>query len=356
MSKTNIDNIQKTHTIESIHKQNIATFNNEFEKIKDYNIEINECEEKLKNNNLSLYDKARLLDKCDELRLKIKNAERNKINYYDKTNEILIQYYTMSEPEPERINILKLLNPKADVLNKKENNKSNLFNTYCLLVNGNRVIKDNGSNRLKYCSTCGIEEIYNINDSSFVCVLCGNIETIILDEEHKIKDYSPYKKINRFREWLNGFQGKQSPDIDEHVYEDIHEELKRRRITDYSTITPKIMKSILKKIKCNNLYEHAIFIINKLTGIDSPKITKDTEKLFIKMFKDIQVPWTKFKPPGRKNFISYSFILHKFCELLGLDHLLVLFPLHKQHDILFQAESIWDKICTYLNWQYITSI
>ena len=181
------------------------------------------------------------------------------------------------------------------------------------------------------------------------------MEIIILDEDVQIKDYSPYKRLNRFREWLNAFQAKQSPEIEEHVYRDIIEELNRKRITDLSKLDRIKMRLILKKLKYNNLYEHIHYIINKLSGLPPPKITRDMEKMFVKMFLMIQEPWMKHKPIDRKNFLSYSFVLHKFCELLELDHLLECFPLHKQLDILMENDSIWKKICNDLNWDFISS-
>jgi hypothetical protein len=49
-----------------------------------------------------------------------------------------------------------------------------------------------------------------------------------MDEDVQIKDYSPYKRLNRFREWLNAFQAKQSPDIDDQVFKDIIVELNKK--------------------------------------------------------------------------------------------------------------------------------
>ena len=181
------------------------------------------------------------------------------------------------------------------------------------------------------------------------------MEVIILDEDVQIKDYSPYKRLNRFREWLNAFQAKQSPEIDEHIYQDIIKELNKKRITDLTVLNRDKMRKILKKLKYNNLYEHIHYIINKLSGLPPPKITRDMEKMFIRMFLMIQEPWMKHKPIDRKNFLSYSFVLHKFCELLELDHLLECFPLHKQLDILMENDTIWKKICGDLNWDFISS-
>jgi len=79
------------------------------------------------------------------------------------------------------------------------------------------------------------------------------------------------------------------------------------------------------------------------------------EKVFISMFINIQDPWELYKQNGRKNFLSYSYVLHKFCELLELDHLLDCFPLHKDLDKIMENDQIWEKICKYLNWEYISS-
>ena len=73
------------------------------------------------------------------------------------------------------------------------------------------------------------------------------------------------------------------------------------------------------------------------------------------MFTKIEGPWEIYKQQGRKNFLSYSYVLYKFCELLELDHLLDCFPLHKQLDILMENDCIWKKICTDLNWDFISS-
>ena len=70
----------------------------------------------------------------------------------------------------------------------------------------------------------------------------------------------------------------------EQVYKDIILELNKRRITDLSLLTRTKMRTILKKLKYNQYYEHIHYIINKLSGLPPPKITRDMEKVFIRMF------------------------------------------------------------------------
>ena len=93
-----------------------------------------------------------------------------------------------------------------------------------------------------------------------------------------------------------------------------------------------------------------------ITGKKAPIITRQCEELLRNMFKEIQVAFMKHCPENRKNFLSYSYVLHKFCELLELDHLLEYFPLLKSREKLQQQDVIWKKICQELEWQYIPSI
>jgi len=316
--------------------------------------EINELKDKIYNC-FDIDQKNLLLDKKEELEQNYVNicSNYNEMDYYDMAGDLIFEYYESRNnivENKESKSILDFLSNK-----KKPSNKSVLFEKYCQRINGIRINHDDGSNRIKYCSECNIEKILDLNVSAFVCPCCGDSETVILDEDKQIKDYSPYKRLNHFREWLNQFQAKQSPDIPEYVFCDILKELNKNRIMDLSVLNKKIMKTILKKIKYNIYYEHIAYIINKLNNLPPPKITGDMEKLFISMFYKIQEPWLIYKSVDRKNFLSYSYVLYKFCELLELDHLLECFPLHKDPDKIMENDQIWKKICKYLNWEYIPS-
>ena len=364
--------IKKISTLENKHRIKIKEFETEKDNINSLeeillNItsEINELDKiREKFTNIEQKRRADLLDSKESIEKKIFSLKTNfkEMDYYDTTGDLLYSYYAIKENDTEKKeskNILSFLSKKNTTIApekpKMEKNKSELFDKYCQITEGIRVNPDDGSKRIKICLECNIEKILNIAESSYICQECGDMEVIILDEDVKIKDYSPYKRLNRFREWLNAFQAKQSPEIDDQIYRDIISELNRKRISDLSTLNRTKMREILKKLKYNNLYEHIHYIINKLSGLPPPKITRDMEKMFVKMFLMIQDPWMKHKPADRKNFLSYSFVLHKFCELLELDHLLDCFPLHKQLDILMENDVIWKKICSDLNWDFISS-
>jgi hypothetical protein len=363
--------IKESQTLDKKHKEIIKNFqseknnliqiDDELQKINDDIINLDKIRNKFTIDELKL--RSQLLINKDNLELskKIINNNFNEMDYYDKTGDLLIKYYELRDETKNQIkesrNIMEFLGKKKINNNPTDINinRADLFEKYWKRIEGVRINFDDGSNRIKYCKECNIEKILDYSISSYVCQCCGDIEEIILDEDRQIKDYSPYRRINHFREWLNQFQAKQSPEIPEEVYKDIISELNKNRVTDYNELNKKKMKIILKKLQYNSYYEHIHYIINKLSNLPPPKITRDMEKIFIKMFTLIEIPWEIYKPKNRKNFLSYSYVLYKFCELLELDHLLDCFTLHKDPNKLIENDEIWKKICQHLNWEFISS-
>ena len=354
---------KETNTLDNKHREMVKYFSqqrNDKQAIRD---KINQIENDIINMT-DMNKRAELLDIKDKLEteynLILSNYEE--MDYYDNAGDLITDYYELrdksSEDTKEKRNIIEFLSNKKDKQEQSDlklYNRANLFEKYCQRVDGIRIKHDDGSNRVKYCIECKIEKILDLAESAYICPFCGDSEIIILDEDRQIKDYSPYRRLNHFREWLNQFQAKQSPDIPEQVFIDIVRELNKNRIIDLSILNKKNMKAILKKLGYNIYYEHVAYIINKLNNLPPPKITRDMEKLFISMFFQIQDPWEQYKQPERKNFLSYSYVLNKFCELLELDHLLDCFPLHKDPDKIMENDQIWEKICKQLNWEYISS-
>ena len=168
--------------------------------------------------------------------------------------------------------------------------------------------------------------------------------------------YFAYKRINHFNEWLAQFQAKESTEIPKEVFDKILVEIKKERITNMVKITQTKLRKILKKLKLNKYYEHVPHIINRLNGVQAPVMDRHTEEKLRMMFKEIQGPFMKHCPKTRKNFLSYSYVLHKFVQLLELDSFLPCFTLLKSREKLHQQDVIWQKICKDLKWEYIKSL
>lgn len=211
------------------------------------------------------------------------------------------------------------------------------------------------------CAVCDSEML--MNETFLDCPECGYRDVILVDSEKpSYKDppremsYYAYKKINHLNEWLAQFQAKESTEISNAVLDQIRAELRKEHITDMSKVKPSKLKDVIKKLKLNRCYDHVAHILNRLNGISAPVLSREIEEKLRFMFKEIQFSFVKHCPKKRSNFLSYSFVLYKFCELLELDDYLPCFPLLKSREKLYMQDKIWQKICEDMGWEFIRTV
>ena len=325
-----------------------------------------------------------LKDNIKELENSIRSVKNNKedIDYLLNTGHLLFNYYNnindVAEGKVGAVNDLKTSNSKSksvmDYFNcnikkpdETKNNsnyisKAKIYEKYLSKTNENFVMTTEDYN-IDICPKCNVDKIMYLSEGKQVCPSCSEETFILIDSDKpSYKDpprevcYFAYKRINHFNEWLAQFQAKESTDIPADVYEKILEELKKERIINMCELTPVKLREILKKLKKNKYYEHVPHIINKLNGQPPPIMTRETEEELRRMFKEIQIPFHKHCPKARKNFLSYSYVLHKFVQLLELDEFLPCFMLLKSREKLHQQDQIWKKICEELSWEFIPSV
>jgi hypothetical protein len=213
------------------------------------------------------------------------------------------------------------------------------------------------------CPVCDNEMQFAQNEALLSCCECGFQEFILIDSEKpSYKDppreisYFAYKKINHLNEWLAQFQAKETTEIPQEIFEQIQTELKKERILDTLKLKPSKLREILKKLKLSKYYEHVAHIMNRLNGIQAPVLSREVEDKLRFMFREIQPSFIKHCPKGRSNFLSYSYVLYKFCQLLELDDFLPCFPLLKSREKLYMQDKIWQCICDDMGWEFIKSI
>lgn len=319
--------------------------------LKQINQDVNEINNKFYLEQKDIDKKKELNNNKEQLEEELLEFNNYEINYYDNVGDLITKYYQENDLEDivKSKNILDLFN------NNKSNEKKGkleIYEKFCNRVDGLRLEKDDGSNRIKYCINCKIEKFLDVGKSSYICPECGEMEKVLIDEDNTIKEYSCYKRLSHFKEWLSQIQAKESPDIDDETFEMIVKEINKQKIVNIEKISREKMQKILFKLGKSHLYEHIPYIINKLCGKPPPKILPEIESKFYQMFMQIQEPWEIYKPEGRKNIIQYSYIIYKFCELLELDELLPYFPLLKSPKKLMEHDKIWRKFCDYLKWDF----
>jgi hypothetical protein len=298
----------------------------------------------------------------------------NEIDYYEKTSYILFNYYDMIDKQSniktfkyKNKSIIDLFNPSTSSINEEDDDKivekSSLVDEYLTITNNNHVKKIDECENKDICKNCSNLLTCNQQDAIMICEICGFQEPLLIEQNRPIlkqntKDNShfSYKRINHFREWCNQVQGKESTDIPNEVFERILNEIKKEKINDTKNITYNKMREILKRLRINKYYEHINYIINRINGIPTPQFSPELEDKLCNMFRDIQAPFLKHCPKERKNFLSYSYVLYKFFQILELNEYLKFFQLLKSREKLYAQDQIWKKICEELNYKVIPSL
>lgn len=316
--------------------------------------------------------KAQLKNNIIDLEEKIDAIENNykELDYFFDTSEILCDYYDIlndkNKKHTSKKTIMDFFNKKpqqSPTEEKAHKNRAELYDQYLSITDPGSVKKKMTNKFIEHCSVCNIEKTLIISDGILVCTNCGQTDFVIIDSDKpNYKDPIPdtsayaYKRINHFNEWLSQFQAKESTEIPNEIFGEILLEINKARLHNLAALTPEKMRQILKKLRYNKYYEHIPHIINKLNGVPPPNMTREVEERMRIMFRQIQEPFAKHCPKDRKNFLSYSYVLHKFCQLMELDDFLQCFPLLKSREKLQQQDRIWKEICKSLGWEYIASI
>jgi predicted RNA-binding Zn-ribbon protein involved in translation (DUF1610 family) len=254
--------------------------------------------------------------------------------------------------------------PKKGKAKDKVLSRDILLEKYLLKINPEYVKKTNEIDDMSgECTECGCDMMFSQTDAMLYCPECGMTEFMLIDSDRpSYKDppressYYAYKRINHFNELLAQFQAKGSTEIPQDTFDLIVAELKKQRITDFKNLKYRQMREVLRKLKLNRQYDHIPFIISRLNGSIAPVMSRETEEKLRHMFKEIQPSFQKHCPKNRRNFLSYSYVLYKFCELLGLDEFLASFPLLKNRDKLYQQSKVWQNICEEMAWEFIRSV
>ena len=258
--------------------------------------------------------------------------------------------------------VTSFLNEEDNISRKTVQDKSSLVDKYMSIIN-KKYVRNVEDENIEMCKVCNNQMICLQQDAIMICNLCGYQELLLVEQNRPIlkqntKDTSHfcYKRINHFREWCNQVQGKESTDIPDEIFERILSEIKKEKILDLKKITYTKMRDILKRLRINKYYEHINYIINRINGIPTPQFSPELEDKLCNMFKSIQAPFLKHCPKDRKNFLSYSYVLYKFFQILGLYEYLKYFPLLKSREKLYIQDQIWKKICIELNYEIIPSL
>jgi hypothetical protein len=309
-------------------------------------------------------DKRKMID--DIHREKVYDMNRVELNEYYLDNGVLLDKYYSDDRKlnnSDKGGILSYFGTKDEEEESKAISRKKIMLNYMSNINDTILNEINIGVRDDICDNCNNKLYLSDLTSELYCKACGkSISIMVITDKVSYSDpqseitYYTYKRINHFNEWLAQFQAKERTDLPNEIYEKIYQELDKNKHIPIEKLKYNDIRDILKKLKYNKHYENIPHILSIITGKSAPTLDRKMEEILRSLFKEIQIPFMKNCPPSRKNFLSYSYVLHKFCELLEYDHLLCFFTLLKSREKLHQQDVIWEKMCKDLNWEFIPSL
>lgn len=315
---------------------------------------------------INLDEKLQIKDKISEIKNEIHFLKKKKDDYLLNNSKFVHSYFEEKQTISEGNNNVTMLD---DFFNVTTNNNKNLNDKeksiskqyFKSVSNSITDIGDYIENK-DVCRSCKKGELIPLlNEGLLVCNYCSSQTVNLIDTEKPSYKEPPkevcfyaYKRINHFREIIAQFQAKETTQISDEIIEKIRTQIQKERV-ELSKLTNRHAKEILKRLNLNKYYEHIPFIKDKL-GIKPPVMSPELENTLCNLFIDIQVPYAKFCPEGRVNFLNYYYTIYKLCELLDERGFLPYFPMLKDRDKRVEQDEIWKQICEELNWEFIPTL
>jgi len=364
ISKKPLHTDSRTSILEK-HNTKLKEIEREKEKLEIYKKELKSLKNKDISSNLHLHLQLHL-QKIKSLEDKINDieSERELVEYLFKAIEFIKNIdNTSTEQQPDDSEYLGDVSKYIKLDSK--NNKELMYKNYiakCFPEEGGNYI-DTIQDNFK-CKDCGNRLVNDPSVGVNVCYMCGTTQTHNIStlpdwnhsDTHEYNKPYCYKRTNHFKEWIYQTQGREGISIPDEIITAVINEIKKERITDKNSITYDKMKEFLKKLKLNKYYEHIPHIITRITGEKRLVINNELEIKLLQMFNDIQKPFEKHCPKTRKNFLSYSYTLYKFFQLLEKNEYLKYFPLLKSREKMYEQDEIWKNICKELDWKFVSSM
>ncbi len=327
-----------------------------------------------------LFDKREALERSEKKKSKCQPM-RAFLEYHAQVFPILQQYYAnrqLYDDDPEQVSRHgRPIDRGPDTKHRqqfgafsvfvqkgnqsKTTNKEALYKQYVSILRGEPRMD---MAKEEPCAHCGHNQFLVNEESNYVCALCGIVHDKFTDHKPGYKEMQEreyrrkfrYERSNNFADCIDRAQGRERVDIPEKIMADLRTEIQKQNLRR-GQITEHRVKTLLKHTGHNKYYKHKTHIRNKLLGTQQKDRFTDQQVATLKhMFAEVQLPFEKYCPDDRSSFLSYQYVLRKFCELLELDKIAVRFPYLKDRQKLRKHDTVWKNICSEVGYQFIPSL
>lgn len=232
-----------------------------------------------------------------------------------------------------------------------------VYQKYLSQVEG--VFDEGNAKHVIECLACNKGCILRLNDGDYVCDTCQNIEAgpstySKADFETNPPPRAPrqqlYRPINHFNEMLVFFQGQELTYIPADVIEYIRSAAAKHYPMEVMTHVH--AKTLLRLNRLSKYYRNIPTILQQALGIVPPLFTDEQIGVLRSTFLETQAVFQDMKS-DRINFLSITYLLYKFCEMMCWHKYLALIPLLKSPEKLSEHDATWSEICHKTGWGFL---
>jgi len=204
------------------------------------------------------------------------------------------------------------------------------------------------------CADCGVMRVINHREGIASCPQCGtcvqyqsnDLAACNFGDEPEMKNSRRrnYKPESYAAQWLRKVSGNLGVEVPEEVITTLFADFHRRR---FEKVTPKIVKSTLKRHKLNEYYKCVPFLTYKFNEIPLAKFSDEEVEILEQMFDEYREAFIRcpMEIKKRSNLMSYAYFYYKAVEIRGWYHYMKCFPLLEGDKHIRQHDRTWQWIC-----------
>ena len=225
-------------------------------------------------------------------------------------------------------------------------------------LNGDEFKKPKKHKR-NFCIDCNLEMLIDYQESVLVCTNCGVFEyypVYVSSYNHTMQPSRRkciYKRSDNFNVILNQFLCIQNQKVPDEVIRTLWNQINNKNNLLYNYTIPltiPILECILKRNKMIKYKNSIYFIFFKLKSQPLPYITITEKDMMLNMFNVVSTIYDKYKPKGRKSFLSYPFVLKQIWIVLGKNDYAKYIPPLKTNSKQKELELVWELITKDPEW------
>ena len=210
-----------------------------------------------------------------------------------------------------------------------------------------------------FCMDCKFRKIVDYEKSTLVCTKCGVFEYYpvhVISHNHTMQPSRwkcIYKRSDNFKVILNQFLCIQNQKVPDEVIRTLWNQINNKDNLLYNYTIPltiPILECILKRNKMIKYKNSIYFIFFKLKSQPLPYITITEKDMMLNMFNVVSTIYDKYKPKGRKSFLSYPFVLKQILIVLGKNDYAKYIPPLKTNSKQKELELVWELITKDPEW------